>query len=150
QIGIPKAGVSHLEVIKTKENEIYFIEIAHRSPGCLIPRMYKEHAGIDTITSHFLLQIDPDHIPTPEIHTYSAWACYPKIPGTVYDLISPPQLESYYNIEWHTKIGDIIKTYSQFGRDYTGTIFMTNENFEKLNEEFRIINEINLCQIVPV
>lgn len=149
-LGIPKAGVTHLEIIKTKDNQIYFIEIAHRSPGCLIPRMYKEHAGIDTITSHLLLQIDSDYYPIPKPSKYAAWACYPKIPGRVYDLMQPPSLKSNWDIEWNVRVGDLIKTYSQFGRDYTGAIFLTNKNFDTLFNEFDIINDINLCQINPL
>ncbi len=147
-LGIPKGGVTHLEVIKTKENKIYFIEMAHRSPGCLIPKMYSVHAGVDTISSHILLQIDPNFSPKPNRKIFSAWACYPKIPGIVAQLDTlPNHIKSKYEINWNIKVGDVIKTYSLMGRDYTGTIFMTNHLFEELYQEFMEINNLNLCEI---
>ena len=149
-IGMPQAGVTHLEVIKTKEQKLYFIEVAHRSPGCLIPKMYEVHSGIDTITSHFLLQIDPDFYPIPQCGTYAAWACYPKSPGIVTELNNLPyHINCQYEIDWRVKIGDKITSYSKFGRDYTGTIFMKHENFDALYNEFQLINDINLCVISP-
>jgi len=147
-LGLPKGGVTHLEVIKTKENKVYFIEIAHRSPGCLIPKMYQRYANIDTIASHFLLQIDSDYIPAQIRGDYAAWACFPKIPGKIVALNKPPlNLESTIELEWNVNIGDEIKSYSQFGRDYTGTIFITNPSFETLYDEFQVMNENNLCEI---
>jgi hypothetical protein len=50
-------------------------------------------------------------------------------------------------LEWNVNIGDEIKSYSQFGRDYTGTIFITNPSFETLYDEFQVMNENNLCEI---
>lgn len=148
KIGIPKGGVTHLEFLRNKKNEIYFVEIAHRSAGCLIPRMYLHHANIDTISSHILLQIDPDYNPRPEINGYAAWACYPKMPGKVVKLNTPSShLKSHYEIEWQVKVGDIITTYSQFGRDYTGTVFMTHDDFLQLYDDFIAINNDNLCII---
>jgi len=150
QLGMPKSGVTHLELFKTTDNKIYFVEIAHRSPGCLIPKMYQAHADIDTISAHFLLQIDPDYYPVPTPVIFAAWTCYPKIPGDVIALKKPPNnLQSQYEVEWHVRVGDKIKTYSQFGRDYTGTLFMTHPNFPQLYAEFQIINNLNLCEIAP-
>ena len=146
-LGIPKGGVTHLELIKTKHNEIYFVEIAHRSPGCLIPRMYESHANIDIITSHLLLQIDPEFITIPTIKKYASWTCYPKIPGKIKKLGTIPHyVSSIADLQWNVSQGDIITTYSQFGRDYIGTLFMENDNFENLYDEFIKVNNDNLCQ----
>ena len=151
QLGMPKAGVTHLELIRTKENVNYFIEIAHRSPGCLVPKMHLTNASIDTISAHFLLQIDPNYYPTPMRNVFAAWACYPKIPGKVTTLkLLPTNLKSKCEVEWNVKVGDQIKTFSQFGRDYTGTIFMTNHNFDTLYNEFKIINDMDLCKTEPI
>jgi hypothetical protein len=146
-LGMPKGGVTHLELIKTYDNRIYFIEVAHRSPGCLIPKMYSSHASINIIKSHYLLQIDPEFSPMPSRSLGAAWACYPKIPGTVTALNPLPLLSSSCELEWHIKIGDQIHSYSQFGRDFIGTIFMTNKDFSVLYKDFCEINNINLCII---
>ena len=58
---MPRAGVTHLEVILTKDNKPYFLEIAHRSPGVLIPAMYKKFLNVATIEPHILLQIDDSY-----------------------------------------------------------------------------------------
>lgn len=148
---IPDGGVTHMEVIKTTDNQVYFIEIAHRSPGCLIPKMHQTHSGINTVASHYLLQIDPDYNPMPNISTYAAWACYPKIPGIIKSLKNPSmEITSSIEIEWKFGVGDIIQTYSQYGRDYTGTIFIVNDNFDELFRDFISINNDNLCQIEQV
>ncbi len=148
-MGIPDGGVTHMEVIKTSDNKIYFIEIAHRSPGCLIPKMYLTHAGINTIASHYLLQIDPDYNPKPERSIYAAWACYPKKPGTIVSLKKPSSLlTSTVEIEWKFDIGSTIQTYSQFGRDYIGTAFLTNEDFNLLYKDFFATNNDDLCEII--
>lgn len=147
-IGIPQGGVTHMEVIKTADNRIFFIEIAHRSPGCLIPQMYLSHAGINTVASHYLLQIDPEYNPKPEINKYAAWACYPKIPGIIIELREPSKMiTSTAEVDWKVNIGDRIHTYSQYGRDYTGTIFLTNDSFSELYHDFKTINNDNLCKI---
>ncbi len=148
KLGLPKAGVTHLELIRTKEDKLYFIEVAHRSPGCLIPRMYQTHAGVDTIASHFLLQIDADYVPTRGNNAYAAWACYPKTPGRVSEIKEPSKkLRCNYDIEWHVKIGDEITEFSQFGRDYTGTIFMVSPDFDTLYQDFYLVDQENLCVI---
>ena len=43
--------------------------------------------------------------------------------------------------------GDIIKSYSMIARDYIGTIFMFNQKFDELYQEFMQINKLNLCII---
>lgn len=147
-IGIPDGGVTHMEVIKTPDNQIYFIEIAYRSPGCLIPKMYQTHAGINTVASHYLLQIDPDYNPKPDLCTYAAWACFPKVPGTIVSLKKPsPAITSSVEVDWKVNVGDKIHTYSEFGRDYTGTVFLSNDNFADLYRDFNTVNNDNLCEI---
>ena len=150
-MGMPRGGVTHLELMLTKDRKVYFIEIAHRSPGCLIPKMYAAHAGIDTISSHFLLQIDSEYTPLPERKKFSAWSCYPKKPGIIKDFIKiPAHITSHCETEWHVKIDDKIETFSQFGRDYTGTLFMVNEDFDQIFKEFLYLNDHDLCDIRPI
>ena len=148
KLGMPIAGVTHLELIKTKEGDIYFVEIAHRSPGCLIPKMHLVRSGVDTASAHFLLQIDPEYSPKPVYKEFSAWACYPKVPGVVKALHAPKApLASHCEFEWHVQLGERVTSFSQFGRDYTGTVFMTHEDFETLYADFDTINQTNLCEI---
>lgn len=146
-LGMPKAGVTHMEVIK-KQNKIYFIEVGHRAPGCLIPKMYKVHSNIDTLAAHVLLHIDPDYYPIRMENCFAAWACYPKIPGRVAKLHPlPTGLSSTCELEWCVQVGDLLQSYSQFGRDYTGTLFMQNPDFGMLYQEFISMNNLNLCEI---
>lgn len=149
-LGMPAAGVTHLEVIKTTDHKVYFIEIAYRAPGCLIPKMHQTHANLDPISAHYLLQMDADFQPTPEIKTYAAWACYPKIPGQVKVLHNiPDTITSHCELNWCVQLGDILTTLPQFGRDYTGTLFMTHDDFETLHQEFLQLAQQNLCIIQP-
>lgn len=144
----PKAGVTHIEFIKTSDGKIYFIEIAHRSPGCLIPDMYLIHAGIDTISSHFLLQMDEDYRPSLQVKEYSAWACYPKRPGKLLGFKQPSApIESAYTLNWNLAENSTIDSFSKHGRDYIGAILLRNSKFEPLYEEFMRINNDDLCII---
>ncbi len=151
ELPCPQGGVTHLELFKTISGDIYFVEIAHRHPGCLIPKMYQTTAQLDILHAHLLLQIDPEFIPKPTYSTHAAWLCYPKIPGRITQLNSTPKhIQSQTELVWHTQKNTVITSYSQHGRDYLGTVFMQNPCWETLYKEFLLLNNINLCTIKGV
>ncbi len=137
-IGIPLGGVTHLEAILTNDNEIYFIEIGHRSPGILIPAMYKKFLNISTIESHILLQIDDDYELSVNHGAYSAWVAFPIAKGKLNE-IHTPIIQSNYEIEWSKRIGDIM-TNPTNGRDYVGRLLLWNDDYQKLKNDFDYLN----------
>jgi hypothetical protein len=148
QLGMPSGGVTHMEFIQDNTGKLYFVEVAHRTPGCLIPDMHLAHTGINFTAAHYLLQIDQDYLPIRRCVTYAAWACYPKIPGKLTALHKLPNtLSSSCKLNWLYKVGEIFSTYPTLGRDYIGTVFMVNDNFEELLKEFYEISNLNLTVI---
>ncbi len=150
-LGLPSAGVTHTEFILTKEKKCYFIEIAYRSPGCLIPNMYIEHSNIDPYTDHLLLEIDDEYMISRNIKQYAAWACFPKLPGCLLEQKTTiPQLKSEYEINWKYPINANFSSYPTSGRDYIGTILLKNKDFNQLYNDFYYVNDIKFAQIQPL
>jgi len=145
-LGMPKGGVTHMEFIKTSDGKFYFIEVAHRPPGILIPKMYEKFIGVDIISANLLLQIDPTYTPHISKGSYAAWACFAKKPGTL-TKTNQPEINSQYVLEWTSNIGDTFSSYPKHGRDYVGRILMWNDDFIQLKQDFDYINDYVACQI---
>lgn len=138
-LGIPKHGVTHLEVFKTKKGELVFLEIGYRSPGILIPAMYRKYLGIDTIESHILLQIDETYKVDINRGIYAAWAAFPKQEGTIKSLNSP-KINSEHQLDWVVKPGDSLER-PMVGRDYVGTVLLWNKDYHQLRADFDYLND---------
>jgi hypothetical protein len=132
------SGVTHLEVIKTAENNLIFLEMAHRSPGLLIPDVYKKYIGLNTIESHILLQIDEEYFPSVNYGPFAAWVAFPKKRGVVKKLNYLP-IKSPHQLTWAIQIGDKLKD-TIIGRDYAGTALLWNDNYKILNDDFYVAN----------
>ena len=144
-IGIPSGGVTHLEIIVTKNQEIYFIEIGHRSPGILIPVMYKKFLNIHTIESHILLQINDDFNLDIKQGEYCAWIAFPKKIGKLESKYSP-KIKSDYQLEWYSEIGDDMSAVKS-GRDYAGRVFLWNEEYKQLRDDFYYLNSFHFFDV---
>jgi len=135
---IPQGGVTHLEVILTKDNKIYFIEIGHRSPGILIPAMYRRFLNIDTIESHILLQIDDEYNLNISYGSFCAWIAFPTKIG-ILKTKHIPEVQSQYELEWSYQIGDVLPNVV-CGRDYAGRVLIWNDDYQQLKKDFDYLN----------
>lgn len=144
-IGIPRAGVTHLELIKTSDHKIFFIEIAYRSPGILIPAMYKKFLNVDTIESHILLQINNKFKFEIKKGPYCAWAAFPTRKGFLKEIYIP-QISSEFTLNWKYKPGDAMPE-PLAGRDYAGCILLWNNDYFQLKKDFDYINQYNFFNI---
>lgn len=141
----PVAGVTHLEIILTTDNKIYFIEIGHRSPGLLIPEMYKKFLGIDTIESHILLQINKNFEIKIQKSKYCAWLAFPTKEG-VLKTQHKPTINSEYILEWNKKVSEHMSN-PLCGRDYAGKILLWNSDHHQLKNDFYYLNEYNFYDL---
>jgi hypothetical protein len=144
-IGIPSGGVTHLEVILTKDMNIYFIEIGHRSPGILIPAMYKKFLNISTIESHILLQIDDDYKFDIKQDSYCAWIAFPNKNGGISSKYTP-EINSDYNLEWYINLGNSMSS-AKTGRDYAGRALLWNDDYQQLRKDFFYLNSFNFFDV---
>lgn len=144
-IGLPHAGVTHLEVIISKENKPYFVEIAHRSPGILIPAMYKKFLNIGTIEPHILLQIHDSYELPIQQGPYCAWVAFPRMKGKMIKKYIP-EISSEYQLEWTIEIGDKMQSVTK-GRDYAGRVLLWNNNYQKLKKDFYYLNSFKFFDV---
>jgi len=140
-LGTPQNGVTHLEIFETINSELVFLEVAHRSPGILIPEMYRISSGIDTREAHILLSADDSYKINVKSDFYSAWAAFPAVEGTIEKLYSP-EISSQYKLSWYYQEGDKMMP-AMKGRDHVGTILLWNKNYNQLKNDFEFIN--NFC-----
>jgi hypothetical protein len=144
-IGIPQGGVTHLELILTQNNKCYFIEIGHRSPGILIPAMYRKFLNVDTIESHILLQIDDEHDLNINYGPFSAWIAFPVKSGVLKKKYIP-EIKSEYQLDWSYQIGDIMPSVT-CGRDYAGRVLLWNKDYQQLKNDFDYLNAHNFFDV---
>lgn len=144
-LGYPKAGVTHLEVILTSDNTLYFLEIAHRSPGILIPAMYKKFLNVGTIEPHVLLQIDSNYVPPIKQGPFCAWIAFPRVKGQLIKKYVP-NINSEHYLEWVYEVGDQMDSVAK-GRDYAGRMLLWNNDYDQLKKDFYYLNSFHFFDI---
>lgn len=146
-IGLPKGGITHSEVfIEKLTGKFYFLEVAHRSPGVLIPEMYKKYLNVGTIEPHILLQIDEDYLPAIKYGPFSAWMAFPTKQGYVSQFFEP-EIKSEYLIYRHVKKDDYLYS-PKMGRDYALTILLWNKDYEQLKKDFKYLNDFIAYSVI--
>ena len=144
-IGSPRAGVTHLEVILTRDNKPYFVEMAHRSPGILIPAMYRKYLGVGTIEPHILLQINKNYEFNIKHGPYCAWIAFPKKEGVLSKKFIPV-IESKFELEWMVEVGEQMEPV-QNGRDYAGRLLLWNNDYGQLKKDFNYLNTFTFFEM---
>jgi biotin carboxylase len=77
------SGITHLEVIKSKSNELIFLEIAARAGGAWLPKLYKKHLGLSLFETSLLAQISPQFTLNTHKGPYAAALGYPFLEGKI-------------------------------------------------------------------
>lgn len=147
-LSYPQAGVTHLEVILTRDNRIYFLEIAHRSPGILIPAMYKKFLNIGTIESHILLQIDLNYELPIKQGPFCAWIAFPRKKGQLIKKYIP-DIQSDHHVEWVYEVGDQMDSVAK-GRDYAGRILLWSYDYNQLRKDFYDLNVFHFFDVKTI
>lgn len=141
----PDAGVTHLEVVLNDDGNFYFLEIAHRAPGVLIPAMYKKRSNIDIIETHIILQIDEAYIFDTYVGPYSAWVAFPKKSGVIKKQYAP-KIHSEYALEWAVAPDECMMPAS-CGRDYAGKVLLWNNDYQKLYDDFYTLTNFKFFDV---
>lgn len=134
----PQSGAFHHEVFERPDGELVFLEIAARAPAALVPQTGRIRWGVDIEEAHFRLQQgEPVFIPrTPG--PYAGFIYYPKIDGTVADLIEPVPATS--SAVWMPNVvpGEQM-TSSADVRDFAAAVVLWNDNYEELKADLDLL-----------
>lgn len=128
-------GANHHEFIKLENGKGFrFVEIAARPAGAGVPENFQVHCGLHYPALHFKLQLGLPINLGIFSGPFTAFILVPPQIGTLVELFEP-NFHSQQNITWNYKIGDTIKEYNHF-QPFLAKIFLTNENYSQLNEDF--------------
>ncbi|MEH2449985.1 FAD-dependent oxidoreductase [Nostoc sp.] len=144
--GYPKNGVLNIDLfLQEGSEEPILIEVAARTPGGLVSRMFDIYQGVRLNELHLQLQIgdSPDIILKDRNEwKYSASSIHPKQDGVV-TAIEKPILESDVEISWQIYLEQRLKG-SQSTRDVAIAILLSNHDYSTLQGDYEVANSTNL------
>ncbi|MEH2122219.1 FAD-dependent oxidoreductase [Nostoc sp.] len=143
--GYPKNGVLNIDFfLQEGSEEPILIEVAARTPGGLVSRMFDIYQGVRLNELHLQLQIgdSPDIILKDRNEwKYSASSIHPKQDGVV-TAIEKPILESDVEISWQIYLEQRLKG-SQSTRDVAIAILLSNHDYSTLQGDYEVANSTN-------
>ncbi|RMX21720.1 hypothetical protein EAS68_02910 [Legionella jordanis] len=97
----------HLEVFKDhKSGEFIFLEAAARTPGALVPDMYKLIFNRHLEELHYHVQMYPDQeLGIEQSETFAGWVTFPKVKGTLLE-IKQPSISINNNLNHYVQSGE--------------------------------------------
>ncbi|MEH2253650.1 FAD-dependent oxidoreductase [Nostoc sp.] len=147
--GHPKNGVLNIDFfLEEGSEEPILIEVAARTPGGLVSRMFDIYQGVRLNELHLQLQIgdSPDIILKDRNEwKYSASSIHPKQDGVV-TAIEKPILESDVEVYWQIYLEQRLKE-SQSTRDVAIAIILSNHDFSTLQGDYEVANSTNFYNI---
>ncbi|WP_298912421.1 FAD-dependent oxidoreductase [uncultured Nostoc sp.] len=143
--GYPKNGVLNIDLfLQEGSEEPILMEVAARTPGGLVSRMFDIYQGVRLNELHLQLQIgdSPDIILKDRNEwKYSASSIHPKQDGVV-TAIEKPILESDVEITWQIYLEQRLKG-SQSTRDVAIAILLSNHDYSTLQGDYEVANSTN-------
>lgn len=143
--GYPKNGVLNIDLfLQEGSEEPILMEVAARTPGGLVSRMFDIYQGVRLNELHLQLQIgdSPDIILKDRNEwKYSASSIHPKQDGVV-TAIEKPILESDVEISWQIYLEQRLKR-SQSTRDVAIAILLSNHDYSTLQGDYEVANSTN-------
>ncbi|GAA6619123.1 FAD-dependent oxidoreductase [Scytonema sp. NUACC26] len=141
----PKNGVINIDFfLQEGSEEPILIEVAARSPGELVSRMFEIYQGVRLNELHLQLQIgdSPDIILKDRNEwKYAACSIHPKQDGVV-TAIEKPILESDMKVYWQIYLEEKLKA-SQSLMDVAIAIVLSHHDFSTLQLDYEIANSTN-------
>lgn len=141
----PSGGLTHLEVFKSSNGELIFLEVAARPAGAKIPEMYKKNLNIMIREAHILLQVDANYMPNISPNGFSAYISYPTKLGQVTNL-NQPMIKSEHQLIWNIQPGDILKAPDKIS-DVAGSIILWNNDFNQLTKDIDYLKTFNAFHV---
>ncbi|MHC5778355.1 FAD-dependent oxidoreductase [Nostoc sp.] len=143
--GYPKNGVINIDFfLQEGSEESILMEVAARSPGELVSRMFDIYQGVRLNELHLQLQIgdSPDIILKDRFKwKYSAYSIHPHQDGVV-TAIEKPILESDVKVYWQIYLGEKLKG-SQSMMDVAIAILLSHHDFSTLQRDYEVANSTN-------
>lgn len=103
-------GAYHHEVFIRPNGEAVFLEIAARSAGAFIPKMYEKAYGLNIEELHFMAQLSELPPIINAVHQQNAgWIFYPPFPGIIQQCDHPENLEVNFELFWRHGVNDSLK-----------------------------------------
>ena len=144
--GFPENGVLNIDFFLQEGNEEpILMEVAARSPGGLVSKMFYTYQGVSLNELHLQLQMGD----SPEIilkdkneWKYSAYSIHPKQEGVV-TAIEKPILNSDVEVFWQIYLGERLKA-SQSMRDVAIAMLLSHHDFSSLQRDYEVANSISL------
>jgi glycine/D-amino acid oxidase-like deaminating enzyme/biotin carboxylase len=146
--GYPQNGILNIDFfLEAGSKEPVLMEVAARTPGGLVSKMFYTYQGVRLNELHLQLQMGD----SPEIilkdtneWKYSAYSIHPKQDGTV-TAIRKPILESDVEVYWQIYLGEKLQA-SQSMRDVAMAMLLSSHDFSTLERDYQIANSISLYQ----
>lgn len=131
-------GCHHMEFFINKNNELIFLEIGARAPGFYASQVYEKTFGKNPLDIDLMIQSGIEFIPEKKVLTPSFWMIFPIQEGKVQKL-SPPQINSQYEISWLVNEGDVTK--ACLSNVDTGAMMLAfNKNYQLLKNDFETVS----------
>ena len=142
----PKNGVLNIDFfLQEGSEEPILMEVAARTPGGLVSKMFYTYQGVRLNELHLQLQMGDD----PEIilknrseWKYSAYSIHPKQEGVVTE-IEKPILDSDVEVYWQIYLGETLKV-SESMRDVAIAMLLSNHDFSTLEQDYKLANSLSL------
>lgn len=138
-------GVIHLELFKLYNNELVFLEIASRPPGCMNNEMYEKSYSINLQEEHVSIQFEQSTIKSVDRSTHAFWIWFPIKDGKIKSL-KLPDINSKYENYWKYNIGDRLEK-SVILTERLGGILVYNDNYDELLKDFERFKDHNCLEI---
>lgn len=138
-------GSSHLEVFLNDKDELVFLEASARPPGSLVVENYNRSFGINFLDEDLKIKLGLFE-PLKELKKhYTFWVYFPWKAGVI-EHIHPLSLKSSAELRWFVKEGDTLDAPTCIF-DKTAQMFVTNENYEVLMDDFLSLKNFSPFEI---
>jgi len=128
-------GASHLELFRTKADELVFLEVGARFKGLAGLAAMQRNYGVALLNLAFEIEAGLKSRPWDQPRIFCFDGVIPKRSGVVERLV-PPDIESEYSMAWKVKPGDVIGQGTSL-IDNGGTFLVWNEDYDVLYRDFR-------------
>lgn len=131
----PPDGMIHMEIFKTCDEELVFLEVGARPAGAMVPYIYERHRLVNIQEMHYKSNLGIDiKIPNSK-GCYGASLWFPYQKGMVGNLTIPKDIKSEYEVKWFVEEGAVLEK-SKSVRDRIGQVVLFNEDLDELEKDF--------------
>lgn len=127
-------GASHLELFRTADDELVFLEVAARFKGMAGVEAMQRNYGVALVNLSVEIESGLESEPYDGEQIYCYDGVLPKREGTVESLVEP-DIESDYEMSWKLRPGQVIGQGESLS-DNGGTFLVWNKDYEAIYRDF--------------